>query len=125
VNSKVAIIPGENKIIKSIEDEIANYFNGKNFTFKTPIHLIGSSFQKLVWEELKKIPPAETRSYLDIAKSLQKPTFFRAVARANGTNQLAIIIPCHRVINSNGELGGYSGGVARKQWLLDHEKNFK
>lgn len=119
---KIAIIPGETQVIKSIESEITHYFDEKNYVFKTPIHLIGSPFQKRVWEELRKIPPGETRSYLDIAKSLKKPTSFRAVAQANGANQLAIIVPCHRVINTNGELGGYGGGIARKQWLLQHEK---
>src|SRR5205085_8542550 len=122
---KAAIIPGETPIIKSIESEITHYFNRTNYVFKTPIHPIGSLFQKRVWEELRKIPLGETRSYLDIAKSLKKPTAFRAVAQANGANQLAIIVPCHRVINTNGELGGYGGGVARKQWLLQHEKNLK
>lgn len=116
------IIPGETSSIESIATELFDYFNKKQFIFKTPIHLIGSPFQKSVWAELIKIPPGETRSYLDIAKSLNAPTACRAVARANGANSLAIIIPCHRVINSNGELGGYGGGVARKQWLLEHEE---
>ncbi|SRR5579883_594606 len=120
-----AIIPGETSIIKSIESEITDYFERRKYIFNTPIHLIGSSFQKNVWNELKKIPPGETRSYLDIAKLLNSPTAFRAVARANGANQLAIVVPCHRVINTNGELGGYGGGIVRKQWLLEHEKNFK
>ena len=70
-----------------------------------------------------KIPPGETRAYLDIAKAINHPTANRAVAQANGANQLAIIIPCHRAINTNGDLGGYGGGISRKQWLLDHEKN--
>ena len=122
---KAAIIPGETQIIKSIESEITNYFDRKNVVFKTPLHLVGSAFQKRVWEELKNIPPGETRSYLDIAKSIRKPTACRAVAQANGANQLAIIIPCHRVINITGEIGGYGGGIARKQWLLEHEKNLK
>ncbi|MBX3708880.1 MAG: bifunctional transcriptional activator/DNA repair protein Ada [Gammaproteobacteria bacterium] len=116
------IIPGETSIIKSIESEIVDYFDQRKFIFNTPIHLVGSPFQKNVWNELRKIPPGETRSYLDIAKSLNAPTACRAVARANGTNQLAIIVPCHRVINTNGELGGYGGGIVRKQWLLEHEK---
>lgn len=117
-----AIIPGETHIISRIEAEIADYFNGKNLEFKTPIHLIGSPFQRRVWEELRKIPTGETRSYLATANALNKPTAFRAVAQANGANQLAIIIPCHRVINTNGQLGGYGGGLARKEWLLEHEK---
>ncbi len=120
-----AIIPGETNIIRNVESELAHYFDGKSMEFKTPIHLIGSTFQKNVWLELRKIPPGETRSYLDIAKSLKKPTACRAVARANGANQIAIIVPCHRVINSNGQLGGYAGGIVRKQWLIEHEKKFK
>lgn len=120
-----AIIPGETSIIKSIDSEIANYFSGQNIRFKTPIHFIGSPFQKNVWNELRRIPPGETRSYLEVAKLINAPTACRAVARANGANKLAIIVPCHRVINSNGELGGYGGGVARKKWLLQHENKFK
>jgi AraC family transcriptional regulator of adaptative response/methylated-DNA-[protein]-cysteine methyltransferase len=123
IKLKAAIIPGETPIIKNIESELKCYFDGKNILFQTPIHMIGSVFQKRVWEELKKIPLGETRSYLEIAKLIKRPSASRAVARANGSNQLAIIVPCHRVINSNGELGGYAGGVARKQWLLEHEKN--
>ncbi len=119
---KATIIPGETPIIKSIQAEIADYFDGKHFVFNTPIHLIGSPFQISVWEALRKIPTGETRSYLQIAKSLNKPTAFRAVAQANGANRLAIIVPCHRVINTNGALGGYAGGITKKQWLLTHEK---
>jgi len=119
---KISIIPGNTKIIKQIETEITEYFDGKINQFETPVYQLGSPFQKTVWDALCKIPPGETRSYSEIAKSINKPTACRAVARANGSNQLAIIIPCHRVINANGELGGYAGGVARKQWLLDHEK---
>jgi len=119
---KAAIVPGENMIIQSISAEIVDYFIGKNQKFKTPMHLLGSPFQRKVWEALMKIPLGETRSYLEIAQSLNMPKAFRAVARANGANQLAIIIPCHRVINTDGELGGYGGGVARKQWLLKHEQ---
>lgn len=119
---RVAIFPGENKIIQLIALEIVDYFTGKNQKFKTPLHLMGSPFQIKVWEALMRIPLGETRSYLEIAQSLNMPKAFRAVARANGANQLAIIIPCHRVINTNGELGGYGGGVARKQWLLKHER---
>jgi len=120
---KAAIIPGETPTLKQIKQEISQYFNGKRMVFKTPMHLIGSPFQKKVWEALRKIPAGETRSYAGIAKVIQEPTAYRAVARANGANQLAIIIPCHRVINSNGEVGGYGGGITRKQWLLEHEKN--
>lgn len=116
------IIPGETPIIKQIALEIKNYFSGKNLNFSTPVHFNGSPFQISVWEQLRKIPPGETRSYLQIAKAIKNPKAFRAVAQANGANPLAIIIPCHRVINSNGEIGGYGGGIARKEWLLKHEK---
>ncbi|GKU77335.1 bifunctional transcriptional activator/DNA repair enzyme AdaA [Paenibacillus sp. L3-i20] len=120
--TKSAIIPGMTGPIQSIEAELTQYFNGSLNHFKTPIHLLGSPFQKSVWEQLMNIPAGETRSYLDIAKALGKPTSFRAVAQANGANQLAIIVPCHRVINTNGDLGGYGGGITRKNWLLTHEK---
>jgi len=75
-----------------------------------------------VWEELQKIPFGETCSYAELAATIGKPSAFRAVANANGANQFAIVIPCHRVINSNGELGGYGGGLPRKKWLIAHER---
>ncbi len=120
--TKSAIIPGDTMPICSIEKELNLYFEGKLNTFKTAIASLGSPFQKHVWEELRKIPPGETRSYAAIAKAVGKPTAFRAVAQANGANQLAIIIPCHRVINANGDIGGYGGGITRKKWLINHEK---
>src|SRR5437762_6033099 len=101
---KAAIISGETKIIKSIQVEVNNYFSGNNIRFNTPVHFVGSEFQKKVWTELMSIPPAETRSYWDMAQALHAPTASRAVARANSTNPLAIIVPCHRVINKNGDL---------------------
>lgn len=118
---KSTIIPGHTKPISSIESELALYFNGNLRKFKTPLFFLGSPFQKLVWEELLKIPYGQTRSYLDLASAIGKPSAFRAVALANGANQFAIIIPCHRVINTNGELGGYGGGLMRKKWLINHE----
>ncbi|RED56020.1 bifunctional transcriptional activator/DNA repair enzyme AdaA [Cohnella lupini] len=122
LRTKSAIIPGTTEPIRSIEQELTQYFVGSLTVFRTPLSLLGSPFQRSVWEQLMKIPPGETRSYLDVANSLGRPTAFRAVAQANGANQLAIVIPCHRVINSNGDLGGYGGGITRKNWLLEHEK---
>lgn len=119
---KSAIIPGHTQPIKSIENELKMYFEGIIIEFKTPLFFLGSLFQKRVWEELKKIPSGETRSYSEIAIAIGQPTAFRAVANANGANQFALIIPCHRVINTNGELGGYGGGLTRKKWLINHEK---
>lgn len=120
--TKSAIIPGDTPAIHLIKKEIEQYFDGKLKTFKTPLCLLGSPFQKEVWNELRKIPPGETRTYSQIAEAIGKRYAFRAVAQANGANQLAIVIPCHRVINANGELGGYGGGVSRKNWLINHEK---
>jgi AraC family transcriptional regulator of adaptative response/methylated-DNA-[protein]-cysteine methyltransferase len=121
LRTKTAIIPGSTEPIRSIENELGRYFDGELTEFKTPLFLLGSPFQKEVWEQLTKIPPGRTSSYADIAAALGKPTAYRAVAQANGANQLAIVIPCHRVINSSGDLGGYGGGITRKQWLLNHE----
>jgi AraC family transcriptional regulator of adaptative response/methylated-DNA-[protein]-cysteine methyltransferase len=120
-NTKSAIIPGETESLKSIKDELGQYFEGKLTQFKTPLFLCGTPFQKQVWHALIKIPFAQTCSYRDIAKAIGKPTAYRAVALANGANQIAIVIPCHRVINTNGDLGGYGGGIGRKEWLLKHE----
>ncbi|MES2273988.1 MAG: methylated-DNA--[protein]-cysteine S-methyltransferase, partial [Chlamydiota bacterium] len=120
--TKLAILPGRNPPIDSIERELSQYFEGTLRAFTTPLFLLGTPFQRAVWEELKKIPHGETRSYGEIARAIDKPSAFRAVAQANGANQLAIVIPCHRVINTNGELGGYAGGLTRKKWFLEHEK---
>lgn len=119
------IIKGNNLHLTSIEKEIQEYFAGKLSEFSTKLHLLGTDFQKSVWQQLLKIPYGETESYLMQAKAIGKAKSFRAVANTNGRNRLAIIIPCHRVINSNGKLGGYAGGVSRKSWLIEHEKQNK
>nr|MCH9744339.1 methylated-DNA--[protein]-cysteine S-methyltransferase [Gammaproteobacteria bacterium] len=87
-----------------------------------PIEMVGSPFQKKVWQALQAIPIGETISYKTLAANIHQPTACRAVANANGKNQLALIIPCHRVINEDGKLGGYGGGLHRKLWLIEHEK---
>ncbi len=119
---KVAIVPGRTPITEMIEDDLAAYFKGELQEFTTPIIMNGSDFQKSVWNELLTIPYGITRSYGEQAKRIGNPKAVRAVARANGMNQLAIIIPCHRVIGSDGKLTGYAGGLARKEWLLDLER---
>jgi len=121
--TNATITSGKTEPINMIETELKEYFAGIATEFKTPLSLLGSDFQKLVWHELQKIPIGQTKSYAQIAAAIGRPTAYRAVARANSTNQLPIIIPCHRVINTNNKLGGYSGGIARKQWLIDHETN--
>ncbi|QQE13532.1 bifunctional transcriptional activator/DNA repair protein Ada [Planctomycetota bacterium] len=118
-----AIIPNKTAITKSITKELIQYFKGNLITFKTPIIYLGSEFQQTVWEKLRTIPYGSTWSYSDLAYSLNRPTAARAVARANGTNQLAIIIPCHRIITKDGDLGGYAGGIPRKKQLLELESN--
>ncbi|MFK0525213.1 bifunctional transcriptional activator/DNA repair enzyme AdaA [Paenibacillus illinoisensis] len=120
--TRSAIVPGVTEPIRSIERELTAYFDGTLRAFHTPLFCLGTPFQKSVWEQLMAIPPGETRSYQDIAVALGKPSACRAVAQANGANQLAIVIPCHRVINASGDLGGYGGGLTRKNWLLTHEK---
>lgn len=121
---RAAIIPGKTEIIDSIERELKWYFKGELKQFLTPIMMVGTPFQKSVWSELMKIPIGKTCSYSDIAKKLENTGAVRAVGSANGANQIAIVIPCHRVINSDGQLGGYGGGLARKKWLLEHEAKY-
>lgn len=121
---KATIIPGRTKITQLIEGELSDYFSGKLRVFKTPIAYIGSDFQKSVWDGLQKIPYGTTCSYSELAHSLGKENASRAVARANGANQIAIIVPCHRVISADGQLAGYGGGLARKKWLIEHEQSF-
>ncbi len=123
--TKAAIIPGTNQLITSLKAELQAYFNGSLQHFKTPVHLLGSPFQKLVWKGLMGIPYSQTRSYLEQAQAIGQQTAYRAVANANGANQIAIVIPCHRIINSNGNWGGYGGGITRKKWLIDHEKQYQ
>jgi AraC family transcriptional regulator, regulatory protein of adaptative response / methylated-DNA-[protein]-cysteine methyltransferase len=122
---KAVIIPGITEPLRSIKSEIIKYYTHDLDYFKTPVYMMGSDFQKKVWSELQKIPYGKTISYAQLAKAIGNPQAYRAVARANATNQMAIIIPCHRVINTGGKLGGYASGLARKQWLLDHEKKPK
>ncbi len=115
--------PGNPSPLKSIAAELQAYFAGTLTQFQTPYCLFGSPFQKTVWEMLARIPYGATKSYAEQAASMGKPTAYRAVANANGANQLAIIIPCHRIIASDGTLGGYGGGLSVKQWLLTHEQS--
>jgi len=112
---------GVTEPIRSIERELEAYFQGSLKTFETPVCFVGTSFQQRVWEELRRISFGETCSYRKVAVALGKPTAFRAVAQANGANRLVILVPCHRVINADGKLGGYSAGLEKKKWLLEHE----
>lgn len=102
-------------------DQITEYFKGDRHEFNIKLQLKGTQFQKQVWNQLIKIPFGETASYKDIAASIGNEKSVRAVGNANGKNNIVIIIPCHRIIGSDGTLVGYGSGLDRKQWLLDHE----
>ena len=110
-----------NMSLDSIQQELRLYFSGKLKVFKTPIAPRGTPFQRQVWEALTKIPYGKTWAYSEQAASILKPSAARAVANANGKNPLAIVIPCHRVIQRNGTLGGYHWGLSRKEFLLSLE----
>lgn len=105
-------------------NQLDEYFKGKRHEFSIPYQLEGTDFQSAVWNALIKIPYAETGSYKDIAMSIGNERAIRAVGSANGKNKLSIVIPCHRVIGSNGKLTGYAGGLWRKEWLLQHERTY-
>ncbi|ARQ56563.1 methylated-DNA--protein-cysteine S-methyltransferase protein [Rhizobium sp. Kim5] len=120
VRSSVAI--GRTPVIDQIGAEIRDYFEGRLSLFRTPLALGGTPFEKHVWAKLMEIPVGKTRTYGDLAREMERPEVVRAVGRANGANQLAIIVPCHRVLGADGSLTGYGGGLWRKQWLLRHEE---
>lgn len=113
---------GENRHLKKLRKEIKGYFSGRRKEFSVPVAAEGTEFQKKVWSELARIPFGSAVSYTGLAISLGNKGSVRAAANASARNQVAILIPCHRVIGENGRLTGYAGGLWRKKWLLDHEK---
>ena len=117
-------INGDNPHIKECLKQLEEYFQGKRKEFTVPIDWNGTEFQQKVWNFLITIPYGETTSYMHIAKVLGDEKAVRAVGTANGRNNIAIIVPCHRVVGSNGSLTGYAYGVWRKDWLLNHEKEY-
>lgn len=121
---KTNVVPGEHPHLDAVRTQLADYFSGKNLEFDLPMAPIGSDFQMRAWEVLRSIPVAETRSYSWMAERLGRPGAQRAVGRANGTNMISIVIPCHRVIRADGSLCGYGGGLWRKKWLLEHERKW-
>lgn len=130
--SSVTILNSEEKITDIIpielEDcviQINEYFEGSRKRFDLKLNPQGTDFQKKIWNQLEQIPFGKSTSYLELSKQLGDVKAIRAVANANGKNPLWIIIPCHRVIGSNGSLTGYAGGLHRKKWLLDHESPYK
>jgi AraC family transcriptional regulator of adaptative response/methylated-DNA-[protein]-cysteine methyltransferase len=115
------LVPGETAATRTTEEQVAAYFEGRLREFSIPTESPGTEFQQAVWERLREIPYGRTASYGEIARRIGQPAAVRAVARANGDNRIAIIIPCHRVIGSDGKLTGYGGGLWRKQRLLELE----
>lgn len=117
------ILPGKNVHLTKVKKEITEYFDGKRKIFSVSLDIVGTDFRKKVWEELLNIPYGKTVSYKEQATAINNIKAIRAVAAANGANKISIIIPCHRVIGSNGSLTGYAGGLHKKSWLLNFEKN--
>jgi methylated-DNA-[protein]-cysteine S-methyltransferase len=117
--------PAKSELINTILKQLDEYFNHKRKIFDFPIHLEGTEFQLKVWEKVQSVPFGKTTTYLNVAVQLGSSKNVRAVGSANGKNPIPIIVPCHRVIGENKELVGYSGGLWRKKWLLEHESNEK
>jgi AraC family transcriptional regulator, regulatory protein of adaptative response / methylated-DNA-[protein]-cysteine methyltransferase len=115
---------GSNNILEMMVAQFDDYFAGKFAAFKIPTFQRGTVLEEAVWQALKQIPPGQTRSYGDIARIIGQPDKSREVGRANGANNMAIVVPCHRVIGADGSLVGYGGGLWRKRWLLDHERRY-
>jgi methylated-DNA-[protein]-cysteine S-methyltransferase len=121
MDEEFEIAPPETPLLKKMTVQLDEYFAGERKVFELPLRQRGSDFQQKVWAQLLKIEYGKTISYLQQSKLMNNPLGIRAIAAANGRNNLWVIVPCHRVIGSNGSLTGYAGGLWRKQWLLDHE----
>ena len=114
---------GSSLVLDACVLQLEAFFKGRRTAFDLPLKPKGTAFQQSVWNELQNIPFGRTISYMDMAKRLGEPKVIRAASSANGKNPITIIIPCHRVIGSDGSLTGYAGGLKRKQWLLEHESS--
>jgi len=115
------MVTGKHPMIDKVSGQLTEYFEGNRKSFDVPLLMPGTDFQQKVWNELVQIPYGSTRSYKQQAHAIGNVKAVRAVARANGENRISIIIPCHRIIGSDGSIVGYGGGIHRKQWLLKHE----
>lgn len=116
-----AVEDGDHLILAATATQLDDYFAGTSTAFDLPLAPRGTDFQRAVWHQLSAIPHGETRTYADLARALGQPTATRAVGAANGRNPLSIVVPCHRVVGSNGTLTGFAGGIEAKRWLLAHE----
>jgi AraC family transcriptional regulator of adaptative response/methylated-DNA-[protein]-cysteine methyltransferase len=115
---KAGLAPGRHAHLTALRRQLGEYFAGRRTDFTVPVEMRGTPFEMRVWQELQRIPYGETRSYADMARRVGRPSAVRALGRANALNAIAIVVPCHRVVNKNGELGGYGGGLWRKRRLL-------
>ena len=122
---KAEVISGINQHTQQTEKELTEYFAGQRTTFTLTINAPGTDFQRSVWDMLLTVPYGQTASYQAQASKLGKLKAIRAVAAANGANRISILIPCHRIIGKDGALTGYGGGLERKRWLLQHERNHR
>jgi methylated-DNA-[protein]-cysteine S-methyltransferase len=125
LNDELAVSTIIPEVLEDAVYQLQEYFDEKRQSFSLTLNPAGTDFQKRVWDELQNIPFGKTVSYLDLSKTLGNVKAIRAVAAANGKNPLWIVVPCHRVIGSDGSLTGYAGGLHRKKWLLDHESPVK
>lgn len=116
------IAVGRHAILDRAARELDAYVRGTRTAFTLPLAAVGTPFQRAVWDALVAIPFGQTRSYSEIAATIGRPRAIRAVGTANGMNPISVVVPCHRVIGSGGDLTGYAGGVDRKRWLLEHER---
>ncbi len=122
VGASRAALDGDHPVLRGALSELESYFAGQAIAFSSPLDLRGTSFQLAVWEAVRAIPHGETRTYRQLALTIGNPRAVRVVGAANGANPLCIVVPCHRLIGSGGELRGYAGGLETKRWLLEHEQ---
>jgi AraC family transcriptional regulator of adaptative response/methylated-DNA-[protein]-cysteine methyltransferase len=116
------VVAGRYSTNDIVIEQMSEYFAGTRTEFDLPLDIVGTPFEKSVWQELLATAFGKTRSYGEVAAAVSNPQASRAVGRANGANRISIIVPCHRIIEANGNLRGYGGGLWRKRWLLDHEQ---
>ncbi len=112
----------DSPVLRAAREQLAAWFRGERTGFDLPLRPAGTPFQREVWRVLTAIPHGETRSYAEVARAIGRPAAVRAVGAANARNPISIVVPCHRVVGASGDLTGYAGGLARKRWLLAHER---
>jgi methylated-DNA-[protein]-cysteine S-methyltransferase len=124
VDTQAIFVEKETDLLRNVREQLTAYFNRQLTSFDIPLMMIGTDFQKQVWHELLKVPYGKTETYLGLSKRMNNENAIRAIAAANGANAISIIVPCHRIIGSNGSLVGYAGGLYAKKKLLELEQEF-